>query len=185
MGCNDPPFCNLRNPGEPIKNMSRTAGQVVKSLMADLGHDPDHYAAHSLRKTRTTHVLNTGGNTLEDMKHAGRRSEAAGLPYVHRSPRNPVAADPMREVFDDVRQNESSDMHNVTDPPPAPVSTDSEPAVIAQPPALVSSAFFCLGRSVGLLPRPGGREPPPPALLAWIHRCGEAEGVGASTRKAS
>ena len=149
MGCNDPPFCNLRNPGEPIKNMSRTAGQVVKSLMADLGHDPDHYAAHSLRKTRTTHVLNTGGNTLEDMKHAGRRSEAAGLPYVHRSPRNPVAADPMREVFDDVRQNESSDMHNVTDPPPAPVSTDSEPAVIAQPPALVS----------------GGREPPPPALL--------------------
>ena len=31
----------------------------------------------------------------------------------------------------------------------------------------------------------GGREPPPPALLAWIHRRGEAEGVGASTRKAS
>ena len=176
LSCNDPLFCNLRSPGEPIKNMSRTAGQAVKSLMADLGHDPDHYAAHSLRKTRTTHVLNTGGNTLEDMKHAGRRSEAAGLPYAHRSPRNPVAADPLREVFDDVRQNESSDMHNATDPPPAPVSTDSEPAAIAQPPAPPSqepatevAAWLASARNSVQQMRQAGIDDPAIATLLGLH----------------
>ena len=45
---------------------------------------------------------------------------------------------------------------------------------------------FCdTATAVGFTLVSGGREPPPHALLAWIHRCGEVVGVGASTRKAS
>ena len=141
LAATDPLFCNLRNPGEPIKNMSRTLGEAVKKLMADIGHDPDRYAAHSLRKTRTTHIVNQGGDLGEDAVHAGRRSVAASLPYAHRNPRNPIAADPLRNVFTDLRQPTPVD-NTTTIPetttahePAAPMTpTPAEPPAAAQPP---------------------------------------------------
>ena len=96
----DPLFCNLRNPPAPINSMSRTVSDALRELMAGIGCDPDRYSSHSLRKLRSTKVLDDGGSMTDVMLHDGRSSEISGLPYAHRNPRRPLRSDPMVGVLD-------------------------------------------------------------------------------------
>ena len=180
LAATDPLFCNLRNPGEPIKNMSRTLGEAVKKLMADIGQDPDRYAAHSLRKTRTTHIVNEGGDLGEDAVHAGRRSVAASLPYAHRNPRNRIAADPLRNVFPDTRQHTPMDStpassETTLQPPKAPSTpAPTQPLSTAQPtppadPAAETAEWLAAARGVVQKLQQAGMNDSDIATLLGLH----------------
>ena len=105
LGPEDPLFASHKTPGQPISNMSRTLGTAVKEAVADIGLDPGRYSAHSLRKFRDSYVLSQGGSMTDVMIHDGRSSEVAGLPYAHRNPRDPLAADLVVGIYDKVERS--------------------------------------------------------------------------------
>ena len=96
----DPLFTNLRNPGEPIADMSQALGGIVKAAITDLGINPENYSAHSLRKTRPSYAMSQNSSMTESMVHDGRSSEVTGLVYAHRNPRNPLEGDPTVNAYD-------------------------------------------------------------------------------------
>lgn len=106
----DPLFCNLRNPPAPISSMSRTVSATLRQMMAAIGCDTSKYSAHSLRKFRSTAVLDQGGSMTDVLVHDGRSSEPAGLPYAHRNTRRPLRSDPMVGVLDKASPTPSSAM---------------------------------------------------------------------------
>ena len=112
----DPLYTRIKKPGEPISSMSHALSGIVKEWIGDLGIDPQKYSGHSLRKTRDTYVLGRGGSMTECMVHAGRSSEPAGLAYARRDPRNPLAGDPTKNVYDKMAEPD-----------------DHEPAITAKP----------------------------------------------------
>ena len=117
LSADDPLFCNLNHPGEPIADMSRVLGGIVKTAMADLGHNPDDYSAHSLRKLRASYVLSQGGSMTDVMVHDGRSSEPAGLVYAHRNPQQPFKGDPTVNIYNHIDQQDTA--RGATMPPPA------------------------------------------------------------------
>ena len=105
----DPLFCTLNHPGEPITAMSRVLGAIVKTAMAELGHNPHDYSAHSLRKFRASYALSQGGSMTEVMVHDGRSSEPAGLVYAHRNPQQPFKGDPTVNIYNHNHKQETTE----------------------------------------------------------------------------
>ena len=127
----DPLFTSLKNPGEPISNLSRTLGNIVKTVMADLGLDPTVYSAHSLRKFRPSYALSQGASMTESMVHDGRSSEVTGLVYAHRNPRDPFSADPTIDIYKKASGKTGNMGQNPdpTDPTPHPhIRAAAEPS---------------------------------------------------------
>ena len=135
LTADDALFCNLKRPGEPISHMTKLLGGLVKAAMADLGHNPDDYSAHSLRKLRASYVLSQGGSMTDVMVHDGRSSEATGLVYAHRNPNNPFKGDPTVAIYHahtpqpappaGGTMNTPNNGHPTSTPPPA---ADQNPA---------------------------------------------------------
>lgn len=130
LSADDPLFCNLKHPGEPIANMSRVLGDIVKTAMADLGHNPDDYSAHSLRKLRASYALSQGGSMTDVMVHDGRSSEPAGLVYAHRNPQQPFKGDPTVNIYNHIDQQETTG--GATMPP----TTEPDKAHASHPPTV-------------------------------------------------
>ena len=128
LAADDPLFCTLNQPGEPITDMSRVLGGIVKTSMADLGHNPDDYSAHSLRKFRASYALSQGGSMTEVMVHDGRSSEPAGLVYAHRNPQQPFNGDPTVNIYNHI------DQHEPTVGAAMPPTTEQHSANASRPP---------------------------------------------------
>ena len=132
----DPLYTRIKNPGEPIADMSHTLGGIVKEWIGGLGINPQKYSGHSLRKARDSFVLNQNGSMTECMVHAGRSSEPAGLAYAHRNPRNPLAGDPTKNVYDKMAeladQEPAAAAKAEPDEPPNPEPTTPPPADTAR-----------------------------------------------------
>ena len=130
-----PLFTSLKHPGEPIKQLPRILGEIVKEAMLSIGVPPGEYSAHSLRKFRASYVLSSGGSMTDVMRHDGRSSEVEGLVYARLDRRNPLKADPTRGIYEHTTQQEPATM-SATPAPDAPVaSAPSAPdASAAAPP---------------------------------------------------
>ena len=131
----DPLFASHKTPGQPISNMSRTLGAAVKEAVADIGLDPSRYSAHSLRKFRDSYVLSQGGSMTDVMVHDGRSSEVAGLPYAHRNPRNPLAADLVVGIYDKVEKSATGRTTAMTAKPLSPAPAQPSDAAGPEQPA--------------------------------------------------
>ena len=123
LTADDPLFCTLNQPGDPITDMSRVLGGIVKTYMADLGHNPDDYSAHSLRKFRASYALSQGGSMTEVMVHDGRSSEPAGLVYAHRNPQQPFKGDPTVNIYNHTTEPHTTPGVNMPTPIDNPEST--------------------------------------------------------------
>ena len=102
LAADDYLYTRLKNPGEPIVDMSHALSGIVKEWIGGLGIDPTRYSGHSLQKARDSFVLGKGGSMTECMVHSWRSSEVTGLPYSHRNPLNPLASDPTKNIYDKV-----------------------------------------------------------------------------------
>ena len=96
LTADDALFCNLKRPGEPIAHMTKLLGGLVKAAMADLGHNPDDYSAHSLRKLRASYVLSQGGSMTDVMVHDGRSSGSHRPRLRPPQPQQPIQRRPHR-----------------------------------------------------------------------------------------
>ena len=173
LTADDPLFCTLNQPGEPITDMSRVLGGIVKTNMADLGHNPDDYSAHSLRKFRASYALSQGGSMTEVMVHDGRSSEPAGLVYAHRNPHNPFKGDPTVNMYNRNDQQDTTEGATMTpatrsDRAPASPASSDAPAG-ADPTSGLTGDIATLRRTVNSL-RNAGLDDTAISAIAELHR---------------
>ena len=172
LTADDPLFCTLNQPGDPITDMSRVLGGIIKTNMADLGHNPDDYSAHSLRKFRASYALSQGGSMTEVMVHDGRSSEPAGLVYAHRNPQQPFKGDPTVNIYN--RNDQQDTALGATMPPTTRLDTTpaspapSDAAAEGHPTSDLTGDIATLRRTVNSL-RNAGLDDAAISAIAELH----------------
>ena len=167
----DPLYTRLKDPGEPIVDMSHALGGIVKEWIGGLGIDPKRYSGHSLRKARDSFVLAQNGSMTECMVHSGRSSEVTGLAYAHRNPRNPLAGDPTKNIYDKAAAQADDD--------PAAAAMPEDPAEIPVTggPNEPASAASMPRHDRPTTPEPPGNQQPDPTAGDEMAAPGTMEGT--------
>ena len=155
----DPLYTRLKDPGEPIVDMSHALGGIVKEWIGGLGIDPKKYSGHSLRRATDSFVLAQNGSMTECMVHSGRSSEVTGLAYAHRNPRNPLAGDPTKNIYDKAAAQAGDD--------PATTAAEAMPKELAEisvagGPSEPASAASMSEHDLPPTPEPPGDQQPDP-----------------------
>ena len=152
--------------------MSRVLGAIVKAAMADLGHNPHDYSAHSLRKFRASYALSQGGSMTEVMVHDGRTSEPAGLVYAHRNPQQPFKGDPTVNMYNHIDEHDTTEgatMAPATGSDRSPASpAPSAAAAGADPTSGLTGDIATLRRTVNSL-RNAGLDDAAISAIAELH----------------